>query len=292
MASRLVLSSTRRVRIQPRNIFTPLLNPKHHSRPSAGGSSCSLQVSTFSRSLPFLSQNKDSKANAHESLGTRAGNTEKDADDESPSSAVKNKRLDPYADESSTTSEPGAGDKDNSHASDPSPTGTGNSGDADPRGSTVEDGAGSSNDNSTSNKDSGIGAGRGPLTWGAVALLGITGALLLGYYQMEREKRETQVASDVKTTGKPALGGPFTLVDMHGRPVTDKDFHGYFAMLYFGFCHCPDICPSELVKVGAIAKKLQDKLGEGVVKPVFISVDPDRDSLAQLRHYAQDFHKR
>lgn len=55
----------------------------------------------------------------------------------------------------------------------------------------------------------------------------------------------------VTTTGKPALGGPFTLVNMHGKPVTEKDFHGSFMLLYFGFCHCPDICPSELVKVGA-----------------------------------------
>lgn len=53
----------------------------------------------------------------------------------------------------------------------------------------------------------------------------------------------------VTSTGKPALGGPFTLVDMHGKPVTDKDYHGSFVLLYFGFCHCPDICPSELVKV-------------------------------------------
>lgn len=96
----------------------------------------------------------------------------------------------------------------------------------------------------------------------------------------------------MQSTGKPLLGGPFTLVDMHGKPVTDKDFHGSFVMLYFGFCHCPDICPSELVKVGMITKKLAETLGAGVVNPVFISVDPDRDSLAQLRHYAKDFHPR
>ena len=122
--------------------------------------------------------------------------------------------------------------------------------------------------------------------------LGIVGALAMGYYRMKWDEKEKRVASDVTSTGKPALGGPFTLVDMHGHPVTDKDFHGKFVLLYFGFCHCPDICPSELVKVGAIAKKLESKLGAGVVKPVFVSVDPDRDSLAQLRHYAQDFHPR
>lgn len=54
-------------------------------------------------------------------------------------------------------------------------------------------------------------------------------------------------------------------------------------------CWC---CLKKHGKVGAIASKLEDKLGAGVVKPVFVSVDPDRDSLAQLRHYAQDFHHR
>ena len=138
----------------------------------------------------------------------------------------------------------------------------------------------------------GQGGHRGPLTWGAVGLLGVVGALAMGYYRMKWDEKQKRVSSEVTSTGKPALGGPFTLVDMHGRPVTDKNFHGKFVLLYFGFCHCPDICPSELVKVGAIAKKLEGKLGEGVVKPVFVSVDPDRDSLAQLRHYAQDFHPR
>jgi protein SCO1 len=56
----------------------------------------------------------------------------------------------------------------------------------------------------------------------------------------------------VTTYGKPALGGRWTLVDFTGRPVTDVDFHNEFTLLYFGFTHCPDICPSELVKVGKV----------------------------------------
>ncbi|CAB1110425.1 unnamed protein product [Ectocarpus sp. CCAP 1310/34] len=147
-------------------------------------------------------------------------------------------------------------------------------------------------DSSSSGGSGGGGGGgsRGPLTWGAVGLLGIVASLAVGYYRMKWEEKQNRTASEVTSTGKPALGGPFTLVDMHGKPVTEKDYHGSFVLLYFGFCHCPDICPSELVKVGAIATKLEDKLGAGVVKPVFVSVDPDRDSLAQLKHYAQDFH--
>jgi hypothetical protein len=62
----------------------------------------------------------------------------------------------------------------------------------------------------------------------------------------------------VTTFGKPALGGQWTLVDHHGRPRTDKDFRGEWLLLYFGFTRCPDICPSELVKIG----KVVDLLGE------------------------------
>ena len=60
------------------------------------------------------------------------------------------------------------------------------------------------------------------------------------------------MAKRVKTIGKPALGGPWTLVDAHGAPVTDADLRGSMMLLYFGFTHCPDICPSELVKMGEV----------------------------------------
>lgn len=91
----------------------------------------------------------------------------------------------------------------------------------------------------------------------------------------------------VTSYGKPALGGPWTLVDFTGKPVTDADFRGEFLLLYFGFTHCPDICPSELVKVGRILDLLDKEQSLPMVRPVFISVDPDRDNVGQLRHYAQ-----
>lgn len=66
----------------------------------------------------------------------------------------------------------------------------------------------------------------------------------------------TVVAKQVQTVGKPALGGSWSLVDMHGRPTTDADFRGQYILLYFGFTYCPDICPSELVKVGRVIDDL------------------------------------
>lgn len=75
--------------------------------------------------------------------------------------------------------------------------------------------------------------------------------------------------------GKPKLGGQWTLVDHTGKAVTDASLRekGEFALLYFGFTYCPDICPAELIKMKKIVDKLDHIEGVGpVVLPVFISV--------------------
>ena len=59
-------------------------------------------------------------------------------------------------------------------------------------------------------------------------------------------------AADVKSYGKPSLGGPYVMFDQDGKPVTDATFHGKYVLLYFGFTFCPDICPNELVKMGKV----------------------------------------
>ncbi|MFZ3034546.1 MAG: SCO family protein [Parvibaculum sp.] len=91
-------------------------------------------------------------------------------------------------------------------------------------------------------------------------------------------------------TGTPSIGGPFTMTDQTGRRVTDKDFAGKYMLIYFGFTFCPDVCPTELqVMSGAL-----DELGANAarVQPIFVTVDPERDTPEVLARYVKQFNPR
>lgn len=94
-----------------------------------------------------------------------------------------------------------------------------------------------------------------------------------------------------KSVGRPSIGGPFNLVDQHGKPFTDKDLLGKWALMYFGFTNCPDICPEELDKMAAVVDMI-DKESGPVITPVFVSVDPARDGVPQVAKYVEEFHPR
>jgi protein SCO1/2 len=88
--------------------------------------------------------------------------------------------------------------------------------------------------------------------------------------------------------GNPGgIGGPFTLEDGNGKTVTDRDFRGKYMLVYFGYTFCPDVCPTTL---NAVADAM-DKLGPAAnrVRPVFITVDPKRDTAAVVKQYAAAF---
>ena len=87
-----------------------------------------------------------------------------------------------------------------------------------------------------------------------------------------------------------SLGGPFSLTDQAGKPVTERDFAGRWMLLYFGYTFCPDVCPTELGTMVAAVDALGGA-GEQVV-PVLITVDPQRDTPAQLADYVSRFHPR
>jgi protein SCO1 len=90
-----------------------------------------------------------------------------------------------------------------------------------------------------------------------------------------------------KSTAVLGLGGPFTLTDQEGRIVTDADFRGKWLLLYFGYTRCPDACPTAL---NSIAEAL-DQLGStrDKIQPVFVTLDPERDTPDVLKDYTSAF---
>jgi cytochrome oxidase Cu insertion factor (SCO1/SenC/PrrC family) len=91
-------------------------------------------------------------------------------------------------------------------------------------------------------------------------------------------------------SGRAPVGGPFELTDQTGHRRTDADFRGKLVVLYFGYTYCPDVCPTELQSISLAL----DKLGAAAdaVQPVFISVDPERDTPARLAEFVASFHPR
>jgi len=115
--------------------------------------------------------------------------------------------------------------------------------------------------------------------WGLVAAVAflVVGASA-GWFSAERGN---QVAS---------IGGPFTLVDHKGERVTQETLRGKPSLLFFGFTHCPDICPTTLFEATGWLEALGDKAGR--LNVAFVSVDPERDTPAVLAEYMQAFDPR
>ena len=95
---------------------------------------------------------------------------------------------------------------------------------------------------------------------------------------------------DILMWNREPVGGPFELIDHSGRTRTEQDFRGRLMLVYFGFTYCPDVCPTDLQAIGITI----DKLGaDGAdVQPLFVTVDPERDTPAHLAEYVKLFHPR
>jgi protein SCO1 len=91
-------------------------------------------------------------------------------------------------------------------------------------------------------------------------------------------------------SGTALVGGSFTLTDQNGQTRSDADFRGKLMLVYFGFTHCPDICPLDLQKITQAMGKLGDKADQ--VVPIFITVDPARDTPAAMRDFVANFDPR
>jgi cytochrome oxidase Cu insertion factor (SCO1/SenC/PrrC family) len=101
------------------------------------------------------------------------------------------------------------------------------------------------------------------------------------------EARRTELREAAMHPNGGSIGGPFTLTNQDGKTVRDSDFHGKWLLVYFGYTYCPDLCPTGLEGIA----HAMDLLGPDArkVQPLFITVDPARDTPAKLKDYVAGF---
>jgi protein SCO1/2 len=114
----------------------------------------------------------------------------------------------------------------------------------------------------------------------AAAVL-LLAAALAGFYLMNRQ------LSDPGGSGVALVGGPFTLTNQDGMKVTEKNYLGKHMLVFFGYTYCPDVCPTELQVMMAALDSLGTEAEK--IQPVFVSVDPERDTPEVLKSYVENF---
>ena len=115
----------------------------------------------------------------------------------------------------------------------------------------------------------------------ALALVSLLGVALIALLQSQSPK--------IQTSGKALIGGAFELTDHTGKTVTNKDYLGKFMLVYFGFTYCPDICPTELQHIAG-ALDIIGKQRRAKLVPLFVTIDPERDTRELMASYVENFH--
>lgn len=93
-----------------------------------------------------------------------------------------------------------------------------------------------------------------------------------------------------QAAGIEGLGGSWSLTNHHGQGVTDRDYSGKFRLMFFGFTYCPDVCPTELKRLTLILEALGDEAAQ--ITPLFVTIDPERDTPQILKEYLARFDER
>jgi protein SCO1/2 len=121
------------------------------------------------------------------------------------------------------------------------------------------------------------------IAWAAIAALAIAAGLVaLGFRPGALDGRSMPLSA--------TIGGPFSLTDQNGRRVTERDLIGKPFAVFFGFTNCPDICPTTLLEM---ANRVQELGTDGdKLRIVFVSVDPEQDTVAHLKTYVDNFDPR
>uniref|UniRef100_A0A7E4W326 Thioredoxin domain-containing protein n=1 Tax=Panagrellus redivivus TaxID=6233 RepID=A0A7E4W326_PANRE len=127
-------------------------------------------------------------------------------------------------------------------------------------------------------------------TWRTtIFTLGIGGIGLTWLLYM-RKMREAEMEKQKKVmAGKAKIGGEWELVNTDGKLSGSADLKGQWVLIYFGFTHCPDICPDEIEKMVSVVEILQEGDDKVPIVPVFISVDPERDTVDRVKRYCEEF---
>ncbi len=125
----------------------------------------------------------------------------------------------------------------------------------------------------------------GPRLFGLIVLVAALGLALFTFLTASRDGPVAQ-----QTEAIP-IGGPFEMVDHTGQNVTDETYRGKFMLIYFGFTYCPDICPTELQVVSSALNGLSEA-ELNALQPLFVTVDPERDTVDEMAGYVRHFHER
>jgi len=131
---------------------------------------------------------------------------------------------------------------------------------------------------------------RMPFDWKSlliVACFGSIGILLMKHYKSNKLKSIDEAL--IRSYGSPKLGGDFELIDQDGEMRSNKDFIGKWLLIYFGFTNCPDICPEELEKMITAVEIVNRKSESSDLQPIFITIDPERDTPKAIKEYLKDF---
>ncbi|MDJ0608699.1 MAG: SCO family protein [Kiloniellales bacterium] len=123
--------------------------------------------------------------------------------------------------------------------------------------------------------------------------LSVLAAGVGGWLWSQRGGPAVAVTGPTSSQGTALVGGPFELVDQNGQPRSAADFRGRFMLIYFGYTYCPDICPTSLLSMTQGLDLLAETDPEAAVKvaPIFITVDPERDTVETMAAYASSFHE-
>lgn len=123
-------------------------------------------------------------------------------------------------------------------------------------------------------------------SWPLLVLLVLVALVPVADYLIQLQRSEGRIPPGAE--GR--ISGRFELVDQHGRAVTEADFADRHKLVFFGFTHCPDVCPTTLARMSVVLRLLGPAAAR--LHPLFITVDPERDTPERLREYAKSFDPR